>query len=71
MHTHQSLASLKTGKKATSNPWQATTLDWVATTSPPLAHGNFAETPVVYRDAYQYSVPGAASDFIPQTAERA
>jgi cytochrome c oxidase subunit 1 len=63
--------SLKTGKKATSNPWNATTLDFAATTSPPLAHGNFATEPHVYRDPYEYSVPGAATDFIPQNVERA
>jgi cytochrome c oxidase subunit 1 len=62
--------SLKAGKKADANPWQATTIDWTATTSPPLAHGNFATVPVVYRAAYEYSVPGAKTDFIPQT-ERA
>jgi cytochrome c oxidase subunit I len=63
--------SLKAGKKVGNNPWQATTIDWVDTTSPPLAHGNFATTPIVYRSAYEYSVPGAKTDFIPQTAERA
>ena len=63
--------SLKTGKKAPANPWNATTLDFAATTSPPLAHGNFATAPRVYRDPYEYSVPGAAADFIPQNAERA
>ncbi len=42
-----------------------------ATTSPPLAHGNFATVPHVYRDPYEYSVPGAAVDFTPQNAERA
>ena len=63
--------SMKTGKKVDSNPWQATTIDWTDTTSPPLAHGNFTKVPVVYRDAYQYSVPGAKADFIPQTTEQA
>jgi len=58
--------SLRRGKKAESNHWQATTLDWVATTSPPLAHGNFAKTPEVYRGPYEYSVPGHEKDFIPQ-----
>jgi cytochrome c oxidase subunit I len=65
------LMSLKTGKRAEANEWQSTTLDWAATTSPPLAHGNFATTPHVYRDPYDYSVPGAPRDFIPQNAERA
>jgi cytochrome c oxidase subunit 1 len=63
--------SMKTGKRAEANPWQATTLDFAATTSPPLAHGNFATTPRVYRDPYEYSVPGASADFVPQNAERA
>jgi len=63
--------SLKTGKKVDANPWRATTLDWAATTSPPLAHGNFETVPTVYRDAYGYSVPGASADFIPQHAEKA
>jgi cytochrome c oxidase subunit 1 len=49
-----------------SNPWQATTLDWAATTSPPLAHGNFEVLPVVYRGPYEYSVPGETAEFIPQ-----
>ncbi len=58
--------SMRRGKKVGSNPWQATTLEWTATSSPPLAHGNFEETPSVYRGPYEYSVPGADSDFSPQ-----
>jgi cytochrome c oxidase subunit I len=58
--------SLKFGRRAALNPWEATTLEWTATTSPPLAHGNFATVPRVYRDAYQYSVPDAAADFTAQ-----
>ena len=49
-----------------SNPWEATTMEWAATTSPPLAHGNFEVLPVVYRGPYEYSVPGEAAEFIPQ-----
>jgi cytochrome c oxidase subunit 1 len=49
-----------------SNPWEATTLEWAATTSPPLAHGNFEVLPVVYRGPYEYSVPGETAEFIPQ-----
>jgi cytochrome c oxidase subunit I len=59
-------ASLKWGRVGDSNPWHATTLDWSATTTPPRPHGNFAEPPRVYRDPYDYSVPGAPTDFIPQ-----
>jgi cytochrome c oxidase subunit 1 len=63
--------SLKAGRRAEANPWNATTLDFAATSSPPIAHGNFATVPHVYRDPYEYSVPGASVDFIPQNAERA
>ena len=58
------VVSLKKGARVGDNPWNATTLEW-QTTSPPPAH-NFAQTPVVQRDAYGYSVPGAARDFSPQ-----
>jgi cytochrome c oxidase subunit 1 len=54
------------GRRATENPWEATTLEWTATATPPLAHGNFAVPPFVYRTPYEYSVPGAPSDFTPQ-----
>jgi cytochrome c oxidase subunit 1 len=58
--------SMKKGKKVSDNVWEATTLDMAATTSPPLAHGNFAHAPEVHRGPYEYSVPGASRDFIPQ-----
>ena len=57
---------MKRGRVVDANPWQATTLEWTAAPTPPLAHGNFAELPAVYRPAYEYSVPGAAEDFLPQ-----
>ncbi len=60
--------SIKKGKKVDSNPWQATTLEWVAAPSPPIAHGNFSEIPVVTRGPYEYSVPGHDQDFTPQNA---
>jgi cytochrome c oxidase subunit I len=54
------------GKPAGPNPWRATTLEWQTPHTPPK-HGNFGATlPAVYRWAYDYSVPGAAEDFIPQ-----
>jgi cytochrome c oxidase subunit 1 len=58
--------SMKKGKKVDANPWEATTLEWAATTSPPLAHGNFEKIPEVHRGPYDYSVPGHKRDFIPQ-----
>ncbi len=60
------IRSLTHGKPAGDNPWQATTLEWQTEHTPPK-HGNFGATlPSVYRWAYDYSVPGVASDFIPQ-----
>jgi cytochrome c oxidase subunit 1 len=56
--------SVRTGEKASDNPWDATTLEWVAPSPPP--HGNFVTAPVVYRGAYDYSVPGESKDFTPQ-----
>jgi cytochrome c oxidase subunit 1 len=54
------------GKPSGGNPWEATTLEWQTPHTPPT-HGNFGrELPVVYRWAYDYSVPGAPQDFIPQ-----
>ncbi|CVI62885.1 MULTISPECIES: cytochrome c oxidase subunit I [Agrobacterium] len=58
--------SLRWGKKAVGNPWRATTLEWQTPQTPPV-HGNWGkELPVVYRWPYDYSVPGAAEDFLPQ-----
>jgi cytochrome c oxidase subunit 1 len=60
------IASIWQGKPAGGNPWRATTLEWQTPETPP-AHGNWGkELPVVYRWAYDYSVPGAKEDFIPQ-----
>src|SRR3990170_3538327 len=60
------LWSLFKGKPAGSNPWGATSLEWQTPDTPPK-HGNFGKSlPVVYRWAYDYSVPGAKDDFIPQ-----
>jgi cytochrome c oxidase subunit 1 len=59
-----SLFGEKTGEK---NPWDATTLEWTDTTSPPLGHGNFEIVPKVYRGPYEYSVPGEKQDFTPQS----
>src|SRR5215203_3280525 len=58
--------SLFKGRHAGGNPWRATTLEWQTPETPP-GHGNWGEElPVVHRWAYDYSVPGAARDFIPQ-----
>src|ERR1700730_10232162 len=58
--------SLKFGKEAKEeNPWHATTLEWSIPSPPP--HDNFGgHEPVVYHGPYEFSVPGAADDYIPQ-----
>ncbi len=56
--------SMKKGEKVSENPWEATTLEWLAPSPPP--HGNFATEPQVYRGPYEYSVPGEPKDFSPQ-----
>jgi cytochrome c oxidase subunit 1 len=54
------------GREAGGNPWEATTLEWQTADTPPT-HGNFGkELPLVYRWAYDYGVPGAELDYIPQ-----
>ena len=57
--------SLFAGEKASENPWEANTLEWMAPSPPP--HGNFATTPQVHRGPYEYSVPGVEEDWLPQT----
>lgn len=58
--------SLFKGKEAGDNPWGAASLEWQTPETPP-GHGNWGkELPIVYRWAYDYSVPGAARDFVPQ-----
>jgi cytochrome c oxidase subunit 1 len=54
------------GKKASDNPWEATTLEWVVPSPPP--HDNFAgKIPVVYRGPYEFAVPKAKRDFVMQS----
>lgn len=58
--------SMYRGRKASQNPWRSTTLEWTTPIEP--GHGNWpGEIPTVYRWPYDYSKPGAAEDFIPQT----
>jgi cytochrome c oxidase subunit I len=66
MFVYNLIVSLKQGREAGSNPWRATTLEWQTPQTPP-GHGNWGkELPVVHRWAYDYSVPGATEDFVPQ-----
>ena len=58
--------SVRHGKVSVANPWQATSLEWQTPQCPPV-HGNWGDNvPVVYRWAYDYSVPGHKTDFTPQ-----
>lgn len=57
--------SIFKGPKAPQNPWRANTLEW--TTPVEHIHGNWpGAIPEVHRWPYDYSVPGAEEDFIPQ-----
>jgi cytochrome c oxidase subunit 1 len=48
-----------------NNPWRATTLEWSVPSAPPA--DDFGSTdPVVYRGAYEFSVPEVTEDFVPQ-----
>jgi cytochrome c oxidase subunit 1 len=53
------------GKRVGRNPWNACSLEWEAP-SPP-GHGNFDRQVSVHHGPYEYSVPGAERDFVPQT----
>ena len=54
------LLSLKYGKPAGPNPWQATGLEWQTPSPPPT--DNFAETPVVVRGPYEYHLEKAQNE---------
>jgi cytochrome c oxidase subunit 1 len=57
--------SIFRGPVAPQNPWNSNTLEW--TTPVEHVHGNWpGELPTVYRWPYDYSKPGADTDFIPQ-----
>ena len=59
--------SIKRGKKVDkANHWDATTLEWSAAPTPPVAHGNFETLPSVYRGPYEYSPPDNGRAYIPQ-----
>lgn len=58
--------SMKKGKQAAENPWEATSLEWTVPSPPP--HDNFgAAEPVVSHGPYEYSVPGAEKDYVVQS----
>jgi cytochrome c oxidase subunit 1 len=59
--------TLRKKSRSQENPWEATTLEWAAT-SPPIAHGNFITEPTVYHGPYEYnvSVNGHKEPYVPQ-----
>jgi cytochrome c oxidase subunit 1 len=58
--------SIRNGRDAGPNPWRAASLEWQTPDTPPK-HGNWGkDLPVVHRWAYDYNVPGAPEDFVPQ-----
>jgi cytochrome c oxidase subunit I len=58
--------SMRKGQKAGANPWESTSLEWSIPSPPP--HDNFGDMElVVHHGPYEYSVPGAAQDYIMQT----
>ncbi len=55
------------GPKAVDNPWNANSLEWTDTPTPP-GHGNFGEKlPTVYRPPYEYNSPEVEEDWLPQS----
>lgn len=47
------------------NPWRATTLEW-SVASPPPSENFRGGVPVVFRGAYEFGMPVAGEDFVPQ-----
>jgi cytochrome c oxidase subunit 1 len=58
--------SLFRGPVAGRNPWRSNTLEW--TTPSPAQHGNFDVIPAVMRGPYDYGLPEAPDDYLPQTS---
>lgn len=60
--------SMWRGPKAPRNPWEASTLEW--TLDYPIAHGNFAQEPVIKCGPHEYSNPKIkGKDWVSQTEE--
>jgi len=60
------ILTLRKGKAAGANPWNAASLEWQTPQVPPV-HGNWGnKLPLVYRWAYEYCPPGVKDDFVPQ-----
>jgi cytochrome c oxidase subunit 1 len=57
--------SMFKGAAAGPNPWECTTLEWTLS-SPPPREGFGSHAPMVNHAPYEYSVPGAKTDFLMQ-----
>ncbi len=54
------------GKRASDNPWEATSLEWSVPSPPPW--DNFGgKIPKVHHGPYEYAVPGKEKDYVMQT----
>ena len=59
------------GNARRRNPWRRDLAGMADAPTTRPAHGNCGkELPIVYRWAYDYSVPGAQEDFIPQNVPK-
>ncbi len=64
--TYNFFHSIFRGQRTVQNPWRSNTLEW--TTPVEHIHGNWpGPLPEVHRWPYDYSKPGKADDFVPQT----
>ena len=62
--------SIFRGQRTPQNPWHSNTLEWTAPVE--HIHGNWpGAIPEVHRWAYDYSKPGKAEDYCPQTVQLA
>ena len=57
--------SMGKGERASANPWNATSLEWAASSPPP--GGNFTEPPIVSHGAYEYGETNLGADFVMQS----
>jgi cytochrome c oxidase subunit 1 len=64
---YNTVASWRSGPRASSNPWRALTLEWQVSSPPPVF--NFDRVPLVVGGPYEYGVPGAQHGIFQSPAE--